>query len=172
MRAALDIVALISCSGEAVVPHQMKRKSGKHGNQPPTDRQAKFREHYLQSGNALQAAKDAGYSEATALSDSYRMAREIRVGIAEALRARGLDEVSQAKKLGELQQARAVKWNSKKEKFVAFHDADVQLRATQEINRLLDAYPAPKEDTGDNRPIQIIFPANFSNLAPKAAAGD
>jgi hypothetical protein len=152
----------------------MKQKSGKLKNAKPNElpRQEKFRELYLQTGNAFQSAKDAGYADATAKTDSWRMARAIRLSLADALRARGIDEVSQAKKLAKLQRARTVKWNSANEEWDKFGDSDVQFRATQEINRLLDAYPAPKEITGDNRPIQIIFPANFSNLISKAEAGD
>jgi Terminase small subunit len=132
-----------------------------------TAKQALFKEHYLRTGNAYESAKLAGYRESVAKSRSFEMARAVRITIAEALRARGLDEVSQAQKLARLQNARAVKWNPKKEKFVGFEDADVQMRATQEINRLLDAYPAPKE-TSDNRPVQIIFPGSFANLTVKA----
>jgi hypothetical protein len=152
----------------------MKRKSGKPKNAKPNDllRQEKFRELYLQTGNAFQSSKDAGYSDKTAKTDSWRMARAVRVSLADALRARGIDEVSQAQKLAELQQAETVKWNPSAEEFEVFGDSDVQFRATQEINRLLDAYPAPKEITGDNRPIQIIFPSNFSNLISKSEAGD
>lgn len=153
----------------------MKRRTGKHRHAPPNEtiKQEKFRELYLKTGNALQSAKEAGYSESVARADSWKFARAVRISLADALRARGIDEVSQAEKLAKLQEARTVKWNPSEEEFEEFGDSDVQMRATQEINRLLDAYPAPKEVTGDNRPIQIIFPTNFANLAPKSeATGD
>lgn len=152
----------------------MKHRTGKIRNAPATEtvKQETFRTLYLKTGNALVSAKSAGYSAKTAHADSWRMARAVRVSLADALRARGIDEVSQAQKLAKLQEARTVKWNPADEAFEEFGDSDVQMRATQEINRLLDAYPAPKEITGDNRPITIVFPANFSNLVPKAEAGD
>lgn len=84
-------------------------------------------------------------------------ARNIRVEIGAALRAMGLDELSQARKLLKLQAARMPKWNPAKEKFDIFDDGATQLAATREISRLLDHYPAPKEDQPAIPPVQLIF---------------
>lgn len=132
-------------------------------------RRAKFRERYLATGNAYQSARDAGYAESTARTKSWELARSIRIEIGDALRARGLDEVSQARKLEKLQNAKCVKWNANAEDWDTFEDGDIQMRATQEINRLLDAYPAPKE-SDQRSPVQIIFPASFGAIAVQAAA--
>ena len=95
------------------------------------------------------------------------MAAPIRLEMAAALRATGLDEHSQAKKLAQLREARTVRWNAKKNKWDTFDDGDVQMRATQEVNRLLDAYPAPKEKVEDSRPINV-FIGKLRDYRPKA----
>jgi hypothetical protein len=127
-------------------------------------REARFREFYDQGLSAKQAALRAGYSAPMAHSKSYLLAQRVKRTVAERLIARGCDADSQAGKLIALREAGAVKWNTKKERWDQFQDNDVQLRATQDINRILDAYPAPKEPT-DTRPVTIIFPSSFANLA-------
>lgn len=150
----------------------MSRRREKAGDEidPRTARLADF---YLwggsnfKPGNLYQAAIAAGYSRATARSNHSELRRNLRIVLPDALRALGLDEASQAAKLGKLREAKTVRWNAKKHRWDVFEDGDVQLRATQEINRILDVYPAPKE-TGDSRPVQIIFPGDFKNLTVKA----
>lgn len=130
-------------------------------------------------GNAYQSAIAAGYSPITAKANCHLLARDSRVQVAEALEALGVDGFSQAQKLLELREAQAVKWNpakypgrpakGKKPGIAArggwdyFADGNVQLEATKEINRVKDAYPAPREpiDGRDQRPITIIFPATW-----------
>jgi hypothetical protein len=119
-------------------------------------------------GNAYRSALAAGYSPITAKANCHLLAREVRVKTAEALEACGCDGFSQAEKLIELREAKTVKWNPKKNRWDTFQDGDLQLRAVQEINKILDAYPAPKE-TNDTRPVMIVLPKNFSNLAQKPA---
>ena len=136
-------------------------------------RQASFDAFYLNGGldfspgNAYQSAVAAGYSPNTAKSKCHILARRARVKVAAALEALGCDGFSQATKLLELREAKTVRWNQKKERWDEFEDADVQLRATQEINRLQDAYPAPKEKVEDSRPITIVFPKSLSSMMPK-----
>jgi hypothetical protein len=84
-------------------------------------------------------------------------ARNIRVEIGAALRAIGINEISQAQKLLKLQRARMPKWNPAEERFQSFEDGATQLAATREISRLLDHYPAPKEDQPAVSPVTLIF---------------
>lgn len=137
-------------------------------------RQASFDAFYLNGGpdfrpgNAYQSAIASGYSPNTAKSKCHILARRTSVKVAGALAALGCDGFSQATKLLELREAKTVRWNQKNEKWDEFEDADVQLRAVQEINRLQDAYPAPKEKVEDARPITIVFPSDMTSLMPKA----
>lgn len=136
-------------------------------------RQASFDAFYLNGGpdfrpgNAHKSAVAAGYSPNTAKSKCHILSRRARVKVVAALEALGCDGFSQATKLLELRKAKTVRWNQKKEQWDEFEDADVQLRATQEINRLQDAYPAPKEKVEDSRPITIVFPKSLSSMMPK-----
>jgi hypothetical protein len=130
-------------------------------------------------GNAYRSAIAAGYSAATAKSNCHLLAREARVRTAEALEALGCDGFSQAGKLLQLREAKTVKWNpskgasKKKPKggWDVFEDNGTQLSTTQEINKLQGAYPDPVAGA-DNRPIQIIFPKNFSDTLTKERAED
>lgn len=91
-----------------------------------------------------------------------KWSRRIRIEIGAALRAMGLDEVSQAKKLLQLQNAKLPKWNPAEEEFQHFADAATQLAATREISRLLDHYPAPKMDQPPVPPVSLVL--NVANL--------
>lgn len=159
------------------------RKDGSEKQENP--RRALFDNFYrtggpgFPPGNAFRSAIAAGYSVATAKSNCHLLAREARVRTAEALEALGCDGFSQAGKLLQLREAKTVKWNpsksgtKKKPKggWDVFEDNDTQLRTTQEINKLQGAYPDPVEGA-ENRPIQIIFPKNFSDALSKESAGE
>ena len=74
-------------------PESLKPKNGK--NRENSLRFLRFRDEYLKNGgNAYQAALAAGYSRATPESDSYKLASLVRITVAEAFRANGVDEVS------------------------------------------------------------------------------
>ncbi|HWY05308.1 MAG TPA: hypothetical protein VNY24_00505 [Candidatus Acidoferrales bacterium] len=130
-------------------------------------------------GNAFRSAIAAGYTVATAKSNCHLLAREARVRTAEALEALGCDGFSQGGKLLQLREAKTVKWNpskggtkkTPKGGWDVFEDNDTQLRTTQEINKIQGAYPDPAEGTA-GRPIQIIFPRNFSDALTKESAED
>lgn len=106
-------------------------------------------------GKAYRSALAAGYSPITAKPNCRLLGRKARVHVAEVLQALGVNGFSQAKKLLELREEKTVRWNSKREKWDTFEDVDVQLRTDQEINRILDACPAPREsiDSRDKRAI-------------------
>lgn len=91
-----------------------------------------------------------------------RWAQFVRVEIGAALRAIGIDEISQAKKLLQLQRARMPKWNPETKRFVLFEDGGIQLAATRELNHLLNCYPPPKEEQPAIPPVTLIF--NTANL--------
>ncbi|MGB8788728.1 MAG: hypothetical protein WA755_10295 [Candidatus Acidiferrales bacterium] len=137
----------------------------------PGLRLLKFKAFYLESGKAYQSAKLAGYSESYAHSNSYELAQKVRVEVAEALRAQGRDEISQARKLKELQTAQTPKWNRRHETFQLFADNAIQLEATKEISRLLDIYPAKKSDGRDTRPVQLISPVGGFTAVLAAVGG-
>lgn len=134
--------------------------------------QASFDAFYINGGpdfrpgNAYQAAIAAGYSPATAKSNCHILARRASIRVLAALEARGCDGFDQANKLLALREARTVRWNPKKNRFDQFTDNSTQLEATKEINRILDAYPAPKEKVTDSRPITIVFPQDLGEMMP------
>jgi len=108
-------------------PESLKPKNGKYRENSLRFR--RFGDEYLKNGgNAYQAALAAGYSRATAESDSYKLARLVKVKIGDALRANGVDEVWMARKLKEL-----------------FEDKDpkIRLEALRECLKLQGAYHAP-----------------------------
>lgn len=97
------------------------------------DRLASFRAAYLENGlNAYQACIAIGISKSRARANAYKYARLVNLQLKEALRAIGVDEASQAADLKKL-------LRSKSER--------IRLDAIKEVNRILDAYPAPKPDT-------------------------
>jgi hypothetical protein len=132
-------------------------------------RRAKFRELYLTGpegirGNARQAARAAGYSDATAQNSAHKMAARERIAIGDSLRNHGLDETAITKKLKFLLHAKTPKYNPGTKDFEIFEDGDIQLRTAQELSKLLDLYPAPKTDE-DMRPVTVNFPkGGFSAL--------
>lgn len=123
-------------------------------------------------GNAFQSLLAAGYSRATAKSNCHLFARKVNASVQAALRAQGHDEHSQAAKLIKLTEAKLSRWNSAAEAWDEFEDNHTQLAATQEINKIFDEYPAPKDQPGNSQNIQIIFPVNFSDAMSKESAGD
>lgn len=131
--------------------------------------QARFDKFYDEGGedfapgNAYQSALAAGYSATTAKAKSHLLARRARIKTSQALEALGCDGFRVASKLVALMDAKTVKWNPGEEDWDVFEDNHIQLAATQEVNKVQDAYPAPKE-SGDHTPIQIVFPANFASL--------
>jgi hypothetical protein len=149
-----------------------RKAAGSAEQEGMNPRQATFEAFYrnggpdFRPGNAFRSAIAAGYSQNTARSKCHILARRSNVKVAEGLEALRCDGFSQATKLLKLREAKTVRWNSKKEKWDVFEDADVQLRAVQEINRVQDGYPAPKEKVEDSRPITIVFPRNLSSLRP------
>lgn len=151
----------------------MATKSGKgRKKRAPTRRQAIFRQELDRTDNAYQSAITAGYPESTAKSKSGSMAQVVRSELVVALRAQGCTPEFKARKIMQLLAAQMPKWNPGIEEFEYFENADIQLRALQEVNRVEDEYPAPKEQGGNSQNIQIIFPGNFADAMSKESAGD
>lgn len=146
----------------------MANKVGK-GRKRPSARRLKFDAEILAGKSNAEAARIAGYSPSVASNKAHKMAEPIRSSMAEAYRRAGLTEERSARKLGELIDARTPRWNSAKKRWDYFGDADVQMRAAQELNRVLDGYPAPKEKVEDARPITIVFPSDMKSLMPAGA---
>lgn len=134
-----------------------------------TTRRLKYEAAIAAGKTNAEAGRIAGYSPNTVKNKGAGMAAEIRASMAEAYRRAGLTEERSAQKLAKLLDAETVKWNPKKSRWDAFGDGDLQLRAVQEINRVLDGYPAPKEPTEDSRPITIVFGKSLSSMMPPAA---
>ena len=111
------------------------------------ERLQRFREVYLSNGcNAVRAAIAIGMKPTTAKANAHRFTRALRLQMQEALHAIGVDAVTQAKKLIELVDAKKPWWNRKKKRWDFFPDYAIQLEAVKEINRILNAYPAPRPD--------------------------
>ena len=127
-------------------PESLKPKNGKYREN--SLRFLRFRDEYLKNGgNAYQAALAAGYSRATAESDSYKLARLVKVKIGDALRANGVDEVSVARKLKDL---------------LEDEDPKIRLDASRECLKLLEAYPAPTPANGPSAQLIIYSPQQNS----------
>lgn len=147
----------------------MKSKARK--SRKPSRRRQAFNHKVLAGEQAYASAKAVGYAESTAHSMSGAMANAVRSEYIGELRAHGITAKFKAKKVRQLLDAKMPKWNPEEKEFELFENADIQLRTLQDVNKIEDEYPAPKEFTGDNRPIQIIFPANFSNLTVRTTDG-
>lgn len=107
---------------------------------------------------ALFAQFEAGYKAGERLCDlckrlqikpnlAYTWASYIKVEIGAALRAMGITEISQARVLLQLQRTSRGR---------------MKLDATKEISRLLDHYPAPKDQAPTAPAVTLIF--NTANL--------
>jgi hypothetical protein len=127
---------------------------------PSPEKLAVFTKFYIENGfNALQACLAMGMRPSTAKGASAVFRKRATLTLAQRLRARGLDEDSQAKKLAELREAQMPKWNAGTEDWDIFDDGHLQMEAVKEINRILDAYPAEEKlHIGDN--VTVIFNAN------------
>lgn len=147
----------------------MRKRVGKGGKRAPTQRRAKFNALVRKTDNAYQSAIAAGYPPSTAHSKSGAMAQAVRSEYVGALRAHGCTAEFKARKTMRLFNARMPKWNPEKKKFVLFENADVQLRALQEVNRIEDEYPAVKEP-GGGPPVTIVL--DFAELNVAVKAGD
>lgn len=134
---------------------------------PTPERLAQFAALYIEHNfDAVKACKAMGMKPSTAKSNAYLFKRSARVKLADALRAIGLDEVAQAKKLQKLQESLMPKWNAADEDWDHFENGSVQLEATKEINRILDAYPQEKPiHIGDN--VTVLFDVRTQPLKPR-----
>ena len=120
-------------------------------NEISEGRLAEFRAALIDNNlNAYKAAIAIGISKKSAKANSYLWARRCNLKMSEALRAKGLDEASQADKLLMLRDAatRIVSDPEGDGEVMEVPDYRVQLEATKEINKILGAYPAepPKLD--------------------------
>lgn len=122
----------------------MARNTGK---QIPEERLALFLAAYLANEfNSTKAAMAIGMSESSARANAHRYTRAIRSRITtqQALAAQGLTADFVARKLARLANAQMPKWNPSEEDWNHFDDGDLQLRATVEVAKLSNAYPAEK----------------------------
>jgi hypothetical protein len=145
---------------------------------------AKFQELYIETGNAYDSAKAAGYSEVYAKSHAHKLAARVRVKMGVALAAVGVDRVSLARRLARKLDATTVKWNPNKVVRPAvkaskqqpelpelrggwdtFEDTQAQLRATEMALELTDSYPAKRfggpGGPGGGDPIPIIIQSSI-----------
>jgi hypothetical protein len=149
----------------------MAKKVGKRKQK--SARKAKAEQEYLARGGtgAEDAVLAAGYSPSYARSRAHAVLADINFEIQQAMRSLKYGATEVARDTIALTTAKTVKWNSNQEEWDTFADNDVRLRAIQQAAQFL-GFAAKREDTGDQRPIQIIFPANFGNLAVKVESGD
>lgn len=149
----------------------MAKKVGKRKRK--SARQIRAEQEYLARGGqgAEDAVLAAGYSPSYARSRAHEVLADIHYEIQQAMRTLKYGATEVARDTIALTKAETVKWNSANEKWDKFTDNDIRLRATRQAAEYLGFAPK-REDVGDQRPIQIIFPANFGNLAVKVDAGD
>ena len=142
----------------------MSNASGSKKRENINPRRLKFATEYLRIGNALQAARAAGYSERYALTHSYMLARSIRTSLEKVARALGVTEQKIIEKYLALIEAKTAKWNPKDEMFESFDDGKIQLEATRDLAEIIEPRES-KISTGlrlgqnkDGRPtLQVIL---------------
>ena len=133
-------------------------------------KQLKAKAALLQGKSKRQAVIAAGYSQHIADSggETAKILATVGAGIVAAIESNPrLTDGKRAEKLADLMAAKKAVWNPQRKKFHLFEDGDLQLRTVQEVNRLKNQYPAPKEPTEDSRPITIVFgDKRFSEMMP------
>jgi|SRR5579872_392694 len=137
----------------------------RHGAKKST-RRLKFEAEVAAGKTNAEAGRAAGYAESTIKNKLGKVADPVRASMAEAYRRAGLTEQRSAGKLAQLLEAHTPKWNAKGKRWDVFADSEIQFRAVQEMNRVLDGYPAPKEKVEDSRPITIVFGKSLSSMMP------
>ena len=80
-----------------------------------------------------------------------------------ALRKQGIDEVTIAKKLKSLLDAKKRRWNPKKKSWEEFDDYDIQLAAAKEIAKIFGGYPSEGEGGGGDVMVDLgpLTPKEF-----------
>lgn len=148
------------------------KKVGKR-RQKKSARKLKAEQEYLARGGqgAEDAVLAAGYSPSYARARAHDVLADVNFEIQQAMRSLKYGAAQIARDTIALTQAETVKWNSNMEEWDTFADNDIRLRAVRQAAEFIGFAPK-REEAGDQRPVQIIFPANFGNLAVKVEAGD
>jgi len=103
----------------------------------------RFVQKLMELQNATEAARQAGYSEATAIARSSLMADRVLNGIKGALWRKGMAVDRMADKLIQLFDCEEPKWNMRGKKWDYFQNTGAQLAAFDRIKTVLE--PAPPE---------------------------
>ena len=127
-----------------------------------TPRFLRFRELYLETGNAMRAAIDAGYGKKSAQKNAHRLAARVSLVMADALRAAGVDERQLAERLKrklDAKETRFFQFQGRVEETRSVIDHATQLKAIELCLRIFNAFPrlAENEPGSGGRPIGLIL---------------
>lgn len=104
----------------------------------------RFVQKLMELQNAREAARQAGYTESTAISCSPAMARRCLEGLKAALWRKGMAVDRMADKLVSLFDAEEPRWNVKAKKWDYFQNTGAQLAAFDRIKTVLEPEPPKK----------------------------
>lgn len=111
-------------------------------------RRRRFRDFYLDSGNALESALAAGYSPITAKTHSWRMAAAAEETLRDQCDLVGIDKLGLVMLLKRHLCAKEPKWNPGTEKWDLFENTSAQLAAYDRLKEILEPFvPKAKNDS-------------------------
>lgn len=110
-------------------------------------RRRRFRDFYLQTGNALDSALAAGYADITAKTHAHRMAAAAEETLRDQCDLLGLTKMVLAQTLRRALFAKEPKWNQKTESWDLFEDSATQLAAYDRLKAIIEP-EVPKPQTG------------------------
>jgi hypothetical protein len=127
-------------------------------------RKRRFRQFYLQTGNALQSALAAGYAEVTARTQSARLAAAAEETLRDQCDFLGLTKLVLIKTLAKHLQAKTPKWNAKTERWDLFEDTLAQREAYDRLKTIIE----PEEPRFVNTSIKIGVAVAAEDAKPEA----
>ncbi|MCI0725028.1 MAG: terminase small subunit [Acidobacteria bacterium] len=101
-------------------------------------RRRRFRQYYLDTGNALQSALAAGYSEVTAKTQNARMAAHVEETMRDQCDLLGVTKLLLVQTLLRHLRAKEPRWNAKKEKWDLFENVTAQRDAYDRLKAILE----------------------------------
>lgn len=139
------------------MPKRVKKQSPERSKIVPykAAAHAKFKRGILKGQTVTNLCRELNINANT----GSRWLRDIRLDVAAAMRARGINEHTIIDKFVELTNATLHRYNPADCDFTEVPDRRVQLDANDKLAKLLDLYPAPKEQSVQAA-IQVIVALN------------
>lgn len=140
---------------------RLEKNSRKQANKDP--RRIKFAQAYLETGNALQSAIAAGYSESYGRTRGHVLAAMVNVTLAKVAQAKGLNQHRLIGKYESFLDAKEPKWNSDSKDWDLFENSKVQLEATRDLCEIIEprqsqtSFGAAIGHGKDGRPTLNVF---------------